>query len=162
MVSSFSQPPCKSSVCVQENLDKKNVKWTLCKILGAIQTSYPVQILNLQQLVFPSCSILFSNKSTNSKHTTRLEVWFNFNSVFNPNLGGNISTHHPSLFSFNKSEMVKAVILAFCSIKQLFIRDIHINIGIPNSLQSPHIGQNSDGIFSFRISCQIPDKQQLS
>ena len=36
-----------------------------------------------------------------------------------------------------------------------FIRNIHVEFGIPKLLQSPDIGQNSDGVFSdFRISGQ--------
>ena len=51
--------------------------------------------------------------------------------------------------------MVKAVTLAFCSIKQDFIRDIRAKFGIPNLPQSSDIGQNSDGgISDFRISGQ--------
>ena len=57
---------------------------------------------------------------------------------------------------FNNSETVKAVTLAFCSIRQHFIRDIPAKFGIPNWHQSPDIGQNSDqGIISdFRSSGQ--------
>ena len=41
-----------------------------------------------------------------------------------------------------------------------FSRDIHAKFGIPNSPQSPDIGQNSDrGIFNFRISGQFLIKQ---
>ena len=51
--------------------------------------------------------------------------------------------------------MVKAVTLAFCSIQKHFIRDIRAIFGIPNSPQSPDIGQNSDGAISdFRTSGQ--------
>ena len=51
--------------------------------------------------------------------------------------------------------MVKAVTLAICSIKQLFIRNNRAKFGIPNFLQSPDIGQISEGgICDFRISGQ--------
>ena len=51
--------------------------------------------------------------------------------------------------------MVKAVTPTFCSIKYNFIRDIRAKFGIPESPQSPDIGQNSDGCISdFRISGQ--------
>ena len=53
----------------------------------------------------------------------------------------------------NNSEMVKSATLAFCSIRQHVIRDIHFTFGIPNLSQSQDIGQNSNGSFSgFRIS----------
>ena len=45
-----------------------------------------------------------------------------------------------SWFSFNNSETIIAVILAFDSIQQHFIRDIFVIFGIPNSPQSPYIG----------------------
>ena len=61
----------------------------------------------------------------------------------------------PCRFSHNNSETVKSVTLAFCSIQQHFIRDIRAKFGIPNSLESPDIGQNSDGgISDFSISGQ--------
>ena len=61
----------------------------------------------------------------------------------------------PFWFSLNKSEAVKAVILAFCSIQWLFIGDIHSKFWIPNLSQSPDIGSNSDeNIYDFRISGQ--------
>ena len=64
----------------------------------------------------------------------------------------NLSTPH-CWFSLNNWESVKAVTLTFCSIQQLFIRDIRAKIGIANSPQSPYIGQNSHrGISDFRIS----------
>ena len=57
--------------------------------------------------------------------------------LFNPNLGFNI--------------------------KKIFIRDIHAKFGIPNSHQSPNIGQNSDrGISGFWISDQIPFEKKFS
>ena len=57
--------------------------------------------------------------------------------------GGFYPLSPPLLISRNNSEMVKAVILAFCSI-------------IPNSPQSQDIWQNSDGdISDFRISDQF-------
>ena len=50
--------------------------------------------------------------------------------------------------------MVKAATLVFCSIQQHF-RDIWAKFGIPNSPESPDIGQNSDSsISNFRISGQ--------
>ena len=53
----------------------------------------------------------------------------------------------PSLywFSFYNWQTVKAVTLAFCINQQHFIRDILTKFGIPNSPQSPDIGQTSDG-----------------
>ena len=60
-----------------------------------------------------------------------------------------------SWFSFNNSETIIAVTLAFDSIQQHFIRDIFVIFGIPNSPQSPYIGENSDGgISNFWISGQ--------
>ena len=62
--------------------------------------------------------------------------------------GGNFIP--PYWFSLNNSEMVKAVILAFCSIQQHFIRDICSKFGIPILPQSPDIVQNSEeGISDF-------------
>ena len=61
----------------------------------------------------------------------------------------------PFCFSLNKSEVVKAVILVFCSIHWLFIGDIHGKFWIPNLSQSPDTGPNSDeSIYDFRISGQ--------
>ena len=58
-------------------------------------------------------------------------------------------------FSLNDSETVKAVTPAFCSIQEHFIRNVHAKFSIPNSSQSPDIGQNSDGdISDFHISDQ--------
>ena len=55
----------------------------------------------------------------------------------------------PCWFSLNNSETVKDVTVAFCSIQKLFIRDICVKFGIPNSPQSPDIDQNSDGGISI-------------
>ena len=67
-------------------------------------------------------------------------------------MGGNFT---PCCFSLDNSEIAKAVTLAFCSIWQHFIIDIHAKFGIPNSLQSLDIWQNSDeSISHFRISGQ--------
>ena len=52
--------------------------------------------------------------------------------------------------SLNNSQTVKTVTLAFCSIYQNFIRDIHAKFGIPDLHQSPSIGQDG-GISNFRI-----------
>ena len=61
----------------------------------------------------------------------------------------------PCLLYLDNSETGKAVTMEFSCIQQYFIRDIHVKYGIPNSSQSPDIGQNSDGdIFHFRISGQ--------
>ena len=50
-------------------------------------------------------------------------------------VGGNFT---PFLLAFlNNLETVKAVTLAFCSIQQLYIRDIRGKFGIPNLPQSP-------------------------
>ena len=57
-------------------------------------------------------------------------------------------------FPYN-SKTVKAVTLDFCSVQLNSIRDIHAKFGIHNLLQSPDIGQNSDGgISDFQISGQ--------
>ena len=73
-------------------------------------------------------------------------------SVINPNLGRGLILSS-LLVSFNDSETVKVVTMAFSSIQKHFIRDIRAKFGILNSLQSPDIGQNSDGgIFDFQIS----------
>ena len=40
----------------------------------------------------------------------------------------------------------------FAAFSNIFIRDICTTFGTPNLLQSPDIGQNSDGISDFRIS----------
>ena len=53
----------------------------------------------------------------------------------------------------NNSETVKAVTLAFCSIRQHFIRDACAKFGIPCLPQLPDIDQTSDeGISEFCIS----------
>ena len=45
--------------------------------------------------------------------------------------------------------------LTFWSIQEQFIRNICAKCGIPNLLESPDIGQNSDGVSSdFQISGQ--------
>ena len=63
-------------------------------------------------------------------------------------------------FSLNNSETVKAATLAFCSIQLHLIRDVRTKFGIPYSLQSPDIGQNSDGgISDFRIPGQSLTKR---
>ena len=75
--------------------------------------------------------------------------------TFNPNLVAGAGNFTPCWFSLNNSETVKAVTLAFSSIQQHFLRRVHAKFGIPNSFQSPDIGQNSDrGISDFRISGQ--------
>ena len=49
--------------------------------------------------------------------------------------------------------MVKFVTPTFCSIHQQFTGDVRVEFGIPQLLQSPDIGQPSDGgISNFRIS----------
>ena len=61
----------------------------------------------------------------------------------------------PCWFSLNNSKTEKAVNLTFCSTQKLFIKYILAKFSIPNSPQSPDIGQNSDGgISDFRISGQ--------
>ena len=63
----------------------------------------------------------------------------------------------------NNSETVQVVILAFSSDHQHFIRDIRTKFGVPNSPQSPGIGQNTDGcITDLRISGQSYYKRKLS
>ena len=63
--------------------------------------------------------------------------------LFNPNLevcvcvGGVNCCPPPCWFSLNNSKMVKAVMLAFC-----IIRDIRAKAGIRNSPQSSDSGQN--------------------
>ena len=66
-------------------------------------------------------------------------------SQFNPNQGGGTLPH--CWFSLNNSETVKAVTLAFCSIQQHFIKNIHTIFGISNAPQSPDIGNNLDESF---------------
>ena len=62
---------------------------------------------------------------------------------------GNFS---PLLVFLNNAVMVKAATLAFCSIQQHFIRDVHVKFFIS---QSPDIEQNSDWCISdFPISGQ--------
>ena len=62
---------------------------------------------------------------------------------------GNFS---PLLVFLNNAVMVKAATLAFCSIQQHFIRDVHVKFFIS---QSPNIEQNSDWCISdFPISGQ--------
>ena len=66
-----------------------------------------------------------------------------------------VEGNSPCWFSLNNSETVKAATLAFCSIPQTFIKDVHAKFGILYSSQFPDIGQNSDGgISDFRISGQ--------
>ena len=62
----------------------------------------------------------------------------------------------PPCWVFLKNlETVKSVALAFCSIQSFFIRDIHAKFGIPNSPESPDVGQSSGrGISNFWISGQ--------
>ena len=61
-----------------------------------------------------------------------------------------------------QTETIKAVTLVFCSIQKHFIRNIRIKFAIPNSSQSPDIGQNSDGVISnFRISGQSLIKENF-
>ena len=55
-------------------------------------------------------------------------------------------------FSLNNSETVKAITMAFCNIQISFIRNTRVKFDMPNSLQSPDIGQNSERGFS---DCQI-------
>ena len=75
--------------------------------------------------------------------------------IFSPILVGENFKPLAYWFSLNNSETIKAVTLAFCSIQQHFIRDIRDKFGIPNSPQSPDIGQNSGrSISNFRISLQ--------
>ena len=63
---------------------------------------------------------------------------------------GNFS---PLLVFLNNAVTVKAVTLAFCSIQQHFIRDVHVKFFIS---QSPDIEQNSDWCISdFPISGQF-------
>ena len=65
----------------------------------------------------------------------------------------NNSGKFKEISSSSKWEMVKVATLEFCSIQKHFIRDIRAKFYIPNSPQSPDIGQNSDGgICDFRVS----------
>ena len=61
-------------------------------------------------------------------------------------MGGNPPPSPPSScwFSYNNSEMVKAVTLEFYSIQEHFIKNIRGKFSFPNSFQSPDIGKNSD------------------
>ena len=63
----------------------------------------------------------------------------------------------PCWFSFNNSEKLNAVTLAFCSIQLHFFRDIPAKYGNLNWSRSPDIWQNSGGDISiFHISGQFP------
>ena len=74
--------------------------------------------------------------------------------------GGAGSNFTPCWFSFNNSETVKAVTLAFCRIQQHFVRYIFAKFGIPMSLQSADFGENSERVISnFRISGQSLTKE---
>ena len=91
---------------------------------------------------------------------------FNFNSfIKNISINWNISTQQNAegkggnftlircWFFLNNLETVKTVTVAFCSIQQSVIRNIHAKFGIGNPPQSPSIGQ--DGcICNFPIYCQ--------
>ena len=58
----------------------------------------------------------------------------------------------PCWFFHNNSEMVKAIILSFCSIQWHFIKDIRAKFNIPNLSQSQDTAQNSyGGICDFGI-----------
>ena len=57
----------------------------------------------------------------------------------------------PPWFSLNNLEMIKAVILAFCSIQYDFIRDIHAESGISNS---NYLSFADWGVSDFQISGQ--------
>ena len=51
---------------------------------------------------------------------------------------------------------MKAIILAFCTIQKQFIKNNRDKFVISHSLESPNIGQNSDGVISnFQIFSQI-------
>ena len=51
---------------------------------------------------------------------------------------------------------MKAIILALCTIQKQFIKNNRDKFVISHSLESPNIGQNSDGVISnFQISSQI-------
>ena len=63
-------------------------------------------------------------------------------------------------FSLINSETVKSMKLELCSIKQIFLGDIHAKFGTPYSAQSADTGQNSDEVISnCRISDQITYKK---
>ena len=83
------------------------------------------------------------------KDSKALKINFNLGvgSIFNP---------LSCWFSLINSETVKSMKLEFCSIKQIFLGDIHAKFGTPYSVQPPNTGQNSDGVISnFQISDQI-------
>ena len=68
-------------------------------------------------------------------------------------VGGNFT---PLLLAFlNNLETVKAVTLVFCSIQQLYIRDIRGKFGIPKLAPVSRFCENLEGgITDFRISGQ--------
>ena len=55
----------------------------------------------------------------------------------------------PSWFSLNNSETVKAVILAFYSSQEHFIRDVRAKFGIPYSTSLQILGKTQMGVFSI-------------
>ena len=99
--------------------------------------------------------LLFSLLSDSLQFQKQLMTKSETHLDFNPNLGGGRVIPPPCWFPLNNSEKVKPVTLAFHSLQQRYIRDIHAKFGISNSSQSSDIGQNSDGVFSdFWISSQ--------
>ena len=121
----------------------------------------PYSVRNSQKDTFTSKSIAFILNNT-VKHRFSTCDWFlatelnpersivaNFQHLFWVNLGGRaiFTPPSPSWFSRNNSKAVKAVILAFCIIKSLFITDIYTKFDVPNSHHSPVIGQNSRGFL---------------
>ena len=77
----------------------------------------------------------------------------NISLKFSTNLGERWVILHNCWFSLNNSKMVKAVTLVFCSIQELFIRDIGSKSFTPNSPHSDNIAQNPDSSNSdFCIS----------
>ena len=78
------------------------------------------------------------------------QLWY---LLLNCNLSGGCFYPLPCWFFLNNLEAVEAVNLMFCSIQQLFIRDILAKFGTPNFSSFSNIEQNSEECNSnFRIS----------
>ena len=57
----------------------------------------------------------------------------------------------PCWLSFNNSETIKAVNLAFCSIKQFFIREIHVKFRITNFHSLQILVKTQTTLFSIAV-----------
>ena len=98
-------------------------------------------MLKLKEVFLKINNILRSNDNSAEKEPP-----------FNPNLGrggGGVILSPAGFPLITQKWRQKAVTLAFCSIQEHFIRDIHAKFGIPNSPPSPDIRQISDGGISY-------------